>query len=492
MKINPLPNDNETDEFIQSLILNEDIQLFTKKLIPNDTGEKVRLETSTMLQSKIKSRLESIIIENPEFGNSESAIVKQLVWDLVDDREKDLTRKHWESFFLAIGKRVATNKWSRYSNRINYLDFQDHCLNVVNNFVEQIPIYRTTETNLLSRVKAYAYGTVKNSLFERLRKELNDPTIGRSNKYLAVNFSNKKIKAGLESSNFDKIDVDKYLDLRKSVKEHLRRERQTNEDRKIKVNKLEPKDLEEISKLYQKITGNESPPILETLELIGQAVRLYEQNPLPEPPPPEPKRLPLKMLVEQCNCWFSNEGKNLKPRDLQIFYLHYRFHLNQGKIAPIFHITQGNISRPLSKIRAGITNHTLAYLSDFAQTREGAISSEDRSNMTRIAESVIKDIKSNFDRLNISQQVNDESRLILELLIQEYEKYFNYLEMLYTEYPKLLSNLTKSDRYEYERQLQNLETLRQEEYPKLNLHLDRYSFLILIEEIANVLDRLWN
>ncbi len=504
MTLNSILSDDEIQECIRDTISNKDVKIFIKTLAPDDNDRMVRLKTNHVFQAEIEQRIRNIIINNSEISGSQSEIVKELVWNLVDNHEENSVRRYWESFFLGLAKKVASNKWGKYADRINYLDFQDYCLSsivgtnvVINNFVKQIPTYRTRETNLLSRIKAYVYGTIKNSLLERLREELKDPTIGRSNKYLAVNFGNKKTKIALGVSIVDKIDIDRYCNLRECVKEHLRKERQTNKDRKIKVNKLEPEDLKTISESYKKITGNESPPILETLDLIGEAVRRHVQNPLPELLPTEPKRLPPEILITQCDRWLTDEeiNGNLTSRDKQILYLHYHFDLFyrcQGKIAPIFNVTQGNISRPLSQIHAGITQYILDYLSKLAEESNREISSEDRCSMTGIAASVIKDIKLHFDRLRISQEINHESRLQLEELIQVYQEYLQYLERLYIRHPSLLSSLKSSDRYKYERQLQNLEILSQSECLEVNIVLTRASFIVLIEDIQNILPRLWN
>lgn len=152
------------------------------------------------------------------------------------------------------------------------------------------------------------------------------------------------------------------------------------------------------------------------------------------------------------------------------------------QIAPIFNRTYTRISRPVREICAKM-----------ADSVTKTINQQDRTTYPINTQQVIKDInkmlKTEFDRLDLSKDVNPEARSNLDMLIREYNQ---YLKELHEEYHKFKNTLLKGIKpREYQKQLERLEKLNQEGYPNLNRRLTQASFQYLIEKINVPLSQLW-
>jgi hypothetical protein len=505
------------DDDIQYLIVNclrsTDIQRFTRTLVSNQRDRMV-LGESNHLQNAIKSRIQGIVTNNSTIASSEAEIVRLLVGDLVDELREGSTSTilaaHWTSFLLVTAKEFASlNRNRPYARNISFADFEGYCLGsivnpvtFINSFFKRFKDYKTKEANLLTRLKKYAAGIIRNVVKARMAKESGDDTPGRTNIGLSIRYGRTLTKLALERNGIDPVDVDRYLDLRQSVmgylekkrkEEHLIPESQLSKEDRIRIDTLKPDDLNEISRLYQVNGGTSSPPILETLEIIGAAVRYHRQNPLP----PEAAAVGsgiddeiIIMCARSCVYWLSDKNGKLKPCDKEILYLKYHYHcqLTQPEIAPIFNLTQGNISRPLSRIKAGISTHFLEVLSQYMTDNPSAINTEINISSLEARKSVHTVMKEWFDRFEISQTVNSESRSNLESLIPEYKQYFAYMEVSRKKYPELCSYLAGIKKYS--QRLEYLSRLNEEDYPGLSQQAR--SLEMLIEDIGNILKRLWN
>jgi hypothetical protein len=503
------PND-DSEDFIKILILNDDVQKFTKTL-GLTKKERMAPIQSERLQNAIRSRIQKIITNNPTTASSEAEIIKLLVWDLVDELREGSASKivlaHWESFLLVAAEEFA--KWNKnkiYAQKVSYYDFEDYCLGsiispttFINNFFKKFKNYETNEKSLLTRLNSYAMGIIRNLVKARLAKELADSTIGKSDIGLSNRFGRKLTKLALER-HYASIDVERYLNLRQCVMGYLEQERkkeqlipesQLGRNKRIKINKLKPNDLDEIGRLYQVNTDKLSPPIIETLKIIGAAVRYHRQNPpLSEPPSllSGMDDLIIRMCADSCVYWLSKESRKLEPGNKEILYLHYHCQLSQCEIAPIFNVNQSNISIPLSKIRAGISTHFLEALSEYSSENTSVAGVKSSISRTDAIKSVHTVMKNWFDRFEISKNVNHIFRQELELLLVKYKQYLQCVEELRQQYPELRSALASVNTYS--ERLKYLSTLNQQDYPKLSE--SAISLEISIENITKILKELWN
>jgi Sigma-70, region 4 len=488
-----------------------DVQRFTRTLVENSNGRMV-LGKSDRLQAAIESRIQTIITNNPTIASSEAEIIKLLVWDLVEELRggsaSRILADHWISFLLVTAKEFANyNKNAAYARQVNSADFEDYCLGsivdptiFINNFFNGLKTYNTQETNLSIRLRRYASGIIRNLVKARIAKELGDPTPGRTDIGLSIRFGKKLTKSALERTDIDPLDIERYLNFRQCVKAYLEQQReeerlipesQLSRNDRIRINNLKPGDLNEISRLYRANARESSPPIMETLEIIGAAVRYHIQNPLP----PEPASIGsgideeiIIMCARSCIYWSSERSGNLEPRDREILYLHYHCQLTQSEIAPIFNVNQGNISRPLSKIKAEISTHFLEVLSQYINDNPPAIKAEINISSINANRSVDTVMEEWFDRFEISRRVNAEFRSNLESLITEYKQYIEYVEEWRISYPELRSSLIGMKKYS--QQLEYLIGLNEEAYPELG-HKARL-LKMLIEDIKSILRTLWN
>jgi Sigma-70, region 4 len=510
MTTNPTSPDDKNQYLIQ-ILSSDHIQKFTRTLAKN-SNDRMVLGESDRLQSAIESRIQTIIKNNSTISSSEAEIINLLVWDLVDELREGsnstILADHWISFLFVTAKEFAKyNKNRAYAQDVSYADFEDYCLGsiinpatFINNFFNRFKTYETTETNLLTRLENYANGITRNLVKARLAKELADSTIGKTNIGLSIRYGKKLTKSALERSGIDLIDVERYLDLRQCVKGHIAQQReeerlipesQLSKEKRIRIDKLKPDDLDKIGKLCKKNAGELSPPIMEILEIIGAAVRYHIQHPVP----PEPKsvdpagidRQIIIMCAHSCIYWLSEENGNLEPRDKEILYLHYHCQLNQSEIAPIFNVTQGNISRPLSKTNAGISQHFLNVLSEYMEDNPSMINTEININSINAKKSVHVVMEEWFDRFEISQSVNLQSRSNLESLIPEYKHYLEYVEKWRKSNLGLRSDLAGIKKNS--QQLEYLTGLNEEDYPGLSR--TARSLRMLIEDIGNILRKLW-
>jgi hypothetical protein len=219
-------------------------------------------------------------------------------------------------------------------------------------------------------------------------------------------------------------------------------------------------------------------------------------------------------IISLCNIWLRSKDENTKLmirkrhsedkdkdviltlRKKQMLYLTYhKFDVvrNQAapdlksdvvyeQIAPIFNMYYTSVSRPVREICAKMADYVTK-----------TINLQDCTNYHNSTKEIIKEtnkmLKVEFDRLDLSKDVDPEARSNLDMLIREYNQ---YLKELHEEYHKFKNTLLKGIKpREYQKQLNCLEKLSQKEYPDLNQRLTGASFKDLIERINIPLSQLW-
>ena len=413
--------------------LSPETQVFTKT-IAHQNQAKLTLHSSPKLQKAIESRWQDILEMNPAVEEAED-IFKLLVQNLFDelkDKPSDLLLAHWLSFLcdlaLAASKEIFKMICGQPSQNTFLQDIQSICIGSIGNpqhFFRGFDLKSSSKNNLLISLQAYAYRTIKYSAYPSIRKEFNDPNIGRSNLSLFNRYSDLVLSDALLKIGLEAAQQDQHLALCRCAREYLRQNGK-------KINQLQPVDFDQIGDLYQVITGDLPPPVHDRLEKIGEAIRRSTSPRLVSLDMPigtygdknwivadniaSPKPQPDEYIEEQetridwiniCNSWLK---VNIKPRDRQILYLRYHFHLKQEVIGLIVNIDQTVISKILKKINL-----------DIAQFLISKIDPESNTSPLKICKTVVEMLKKNFGQLSIASIPPEEGRKLAEL-IQTYRE----------------------------------------------------------------------
>jgi hypothetical protein len=218
-------------------------------------------------------------------------------------------------------------------------------------------------------------------------------------------------------------------------------------------------------------------------------------------------------IIPLCNIWLHSKDENviltlrkrhgedkdviLTLRKKQMLYLTYhKFDVVLTKsepdlksdvvyqqIAPIFNLYYTGISRPVRELCAKMADSLTKTINKQDCTTY-------RINTQITIKKIHEMLKTEFDQLDLSKDVDPEARSNLDLLIREYNQ---YLKELHEEYHKFKNTLLKGIKpREYQKQLNCLEKSSQKEYPDLNQRLTGASFKDLIERINIPLSQLWN
>lgn len=403
-------------------------QVFTK-IIAYQNQAKLTLQSSPKLQRSIESRWQDILERNPAVGEAED-IFKLLVQDLFDelkDKPSDLLLAHWLSFLcdlaLAVSKEIFKMICGQPSQNTFLQDIQSICIGSIGHpqhFFKGFDLKSSSKNNLLISLQAYAYRSIKYSAYPAIRKEFNDPNIGRSNLSLFNHYSDLVLSDALLKIGLEPAQQDQDLVLCRCAREYLRQKGK-------KINQLQPADFDRIGDLYQVITGDLPPPVCDRLEKIGEAIRRSTSPRLVSLDMPimtsgdkdltmvdilaSAQPQPDEYVEEQeiqadwkhiCDDWFK---ANMQPRDRQIMYLRYHFRLKQDVIGSIVNIDQTVISKILRKINLGI-----------AKVLIQKIDPESHTSPLEICKIVAKMLQENSDKLSLAHMAPADSRELAKLI----------------------------------------------------------------------------
>ncbi len=403
-------------------------QVFTKTIAYQNQA-KLTLQPSPKLQKAIESRWQDILKVNPAVGEDED-IFKLLVQDLFDelkDKPSDLLLAYWLSFLcdlaLAVSKEIFKMICGQPSQNTFLQDIQSICIGSIGNpqhFFKGFDLKSSPKNNLLISLQAYAYRTIKYSAYPSIRKEFNDPNIGRSNLSLFNQYSDVVVSDALLKSGLEPAQQDQDMALCRCAREYLRQNGK-------KINQLKPADFDRVGDLYQVITSDLPPPVRDRLEEIGEAIRrstsprlvsldmpistsgdkdwtmadnIASLNPQPGEYVEEQEiRID---WIDICNSWLK---VNIQPRDRQILYLRYHFHLKQDVIGSIVNIDQTVVSRILRKINLGI-----------AKVLIQKIDPESNTSPLKICKIVTKMLQENFDKLSLAHITPVDKRELAKII----------------------------------------------------------------------------
>jgi hypothetical protein len=411
-------------------------EIFTKNITYQNQANFSRLilQSSPRLQKAIESRKQAILKANITVEDN-SDIFKILVQDLFDELESNpsaLLLEHWSSFLCHLALAVSAEIFKIVSGQNilsrRLLDIQSICVGSISNpryFFKGFDRKISNENNLLRSLQAYSYRSIKFAAYPSIRKEFNDPNIGRSNLALFNHYSDVVISDALLKIGLKPATQNQYIALCRCAKEYLRQNSK-------KFNQLQPDDFDRIGDLYQVITGDLPPPVRARLEEIGEAIRkstapliLSIDQPLStsddhnwtmadniatsESQPNEYAEIQELQLDWRniCDCWLE---ANIQPRDRQMLYLRYHFDLKQGVIGSIIAIDQSNIAKRLRKIHLGLAAVLIKQ-----------INPESNISYIKISKLVVEMLSENFEQLSISH-INSEDRRRLAELIQAHRE----------------------------------------------------------------------
>jgi hypothetical protein len=411
-------------------------QIFTKTIAYQDQANfsRLTLQSSPKLQKAIESRKQAILKANPAIEDN-SDIFKILVQDLFNELKNNpsvLLLKHWSSFLcdlaLAVSAEIFKIVGGQRIPSTRLLDIQSICVGSIGNpryFFKGFDRKISNKNDLLHSLQAYSYRSIKFAAYPSIRKEFNDPNIGRSNLALFNHYSDAVVSEALLKIGLEPAMQNQYLALCRCAKEYLR---QNNR----KINQLQPDDFNQIGDLYQVITGYLPPPVRARLEEIGEAIRkstspliLSIDQPLSTSDDhnwtmadniassaPQPDEYAEIQELQSdwrniCDCWLE---ANIQTRDRQILYLRYHFDLKHKVIESIIGIDQPNISKRLRKIHLGL-----------AQVLVKQINPESNTRTMEICKLVVEMLSKNFEQLSIAD-IDPEDRRTLAELIQAYRE----------------------------------------------------------------------
>jgi hypothetical protein len=286
--------------------------------------------------------------------------------------------QHWQSFLQTTALQVA-NKIARVHNNYQGVTFsledtQSICCMAIGTPGEFFGGFRRQQPRsceLLPAMKSYAFSKILYSAYPGIRKEVGDRDLGRKDLGLFNRYGYKRTEQALRSGGLDQDTIEKYLRLQGFVKEYLRHHRQ-------RIHQLTTADFQNIGDEYQKITGDLSPPVEDSLRILGQCLRRFNDPPTISIEPldgedsfaigstlrssfPQPEEeLEQQSLWEEIDKWFSSDKPSREQ--IKIFILKYRYQLKQCAIAAILDVDQPRICRKLGQTHVNISKHLLATL----------------------------------------------------------------------------------------------------------------------------------
>lgn len=480
----------------------EELRVFAQRLCLNSNGL-IIVTSDRILQSAIKIRWQDITNTHSGLIATDERIGK-LVRDLFigfKEQEESII-EHWSSYLSGMAIEVAEKNHRRLGLPLR--DVQNACVNaIIDNRLDFYKSYKDSDGDreLLSSLRNYSRRTIKNLSYPYLRLQFSDVTIGRTNLGLITKFGS--IRKSLKYCGANDQTIDRDVRLCKILKEYLRREN-------ITINKIKPShEFSSFCQLYRNnypeyndlpvnITSKQVD-IYDRLDKIGAAIRKFKQRvgignistdqPLkPEdessnigstlvsttlPPGRSEEDLQMQNIIREgiSSCYCS-----LSPRDKKILYLFHIFNLKQERIGHIVMLDQAGVSRDLVTIHKRMKETLIDEIRENNQIG-------DRDAIEMILETL-----SSGSKLEIRHSNNIDYQERLILLIEQYNRYFEYLGILRKEYRKLAQILKEVKKQEgYAQQFEYLSTLSREQYPGLKPDLNSLSFVILIEQIQSIL-----
>jgi hypothetical protein len=350
-------------------------------------------------------------------------LVQHLLQELCHN-EHPLIVKHWLSFLQSTALKVANKVYGVHCNyqdaTFSLEDTQSNCCVAIGQpreFFAGFKVNQTRTATLLVSLKSYAFNKILYSTYPLIRNEVGDRDLGRTNLGLFNRYSSKRIAEALRCSGFNQAEIEQvYLPLQGCAREYLRQNA-------IRVNQLTPDDFEKIGELYQKITGDLPPPIVDSLETIGRSLRRFMDPPTISTDPLDRDenvsvvstlRSPLAQPEEELgrqdifaaiDRWLSLAAPS--KQQLQILWLKYHCDLNQVSIARMMSSDQSQVCRRLRQVHVAIAKALLAEFNP-----DG-----DRSPMG-ILNPIIEVLTDRINDFNINQN-NPAARKDLDLLITQ-------------------------------------------------------------------------
>jgi hypothetical protein len=175
-------------------------QIFTKTIAYQDqaTFSRLTLQSSPKPQRSIESRWQDILKVNPAVADTNDIfkILVQNLFDDLNDNPSKLLLEHWSSFLcdlaLVVSNEIFKITSAKQAKTTCLLDIQGICIGSIGNphsFFRGFDLKSSQRKNLLASLQAYAYRSIKFSAYPAIRKEFNDPNIGRSNLGLFNHYS---------------------------------------------------------------------------------------------------------------------------------------------------------------------------------------------------------------------------------------------------------------------------------------------------------------
>jgi hypothetical protein len=338
--------------------------------------------------------------------------------------EHPLIVNHWLSFLHSTALQVANKVYGVHCNyqdtTFSLKDTQSNCcvaIGQTRDFFAGFRINQNRTATLLVSLKSYAFNKILYSTYPMIRKEVGDKDLGRTNLGLFNRYSSKRIAEALQWSRFSQTQIEQiYLPLQGCAREYLRHNA-------IRVNQLTTDDFQKIGELYQKITGDLPPPIVDSLETIGTSLRRFMDPPtistdplnadetcsigatlhsLVAQPEEEMERQGIFTAIDQ---WLSSAVPS--NQQLQILWLKYHCNLSQVSIAAIMSSDQSQVCRRLRQVHVAISKALLAEFNP-----------DGNNSPMGILNPVIEVLKDRINDFSINQN-NPAVRKDLDLLVAQ-------------------------------------------------------------------------